>query len=235
LFGWDRTLAEISGFGADVLFISYITPCATSAYSLCNKVKSMHPGIITVFGGPHTVVMPMEPFERSQADFVVVGEGEQTSLELIKALLGGADDFNHIDGLYWRQNETIIKNNPRQFIQNLDDIPFPARDLINMKEYNGWFVHRQTPETSILFSRGCPFNCTFCTNSVWKSSKPWLRVRSPQNIADEIEGLREFGIREFFDNSDEFNCNLPHALAVCEEFKKRKLNMSWKSQVRGRP
>ncbi|OGW75760.1 MAG: hypothetical protein A2Z72_01295 [Omnitrophica bacterium RBG_13_46_9] len=235
LVGWERAAAAIKKFGPDILFLSYITPCAIGAYAMAEYAKEILPGVITVFGGPHATALPSEAFERSKADFVIIGEGEETALQLIKTVSDRQKDFSRIDGLLWIDKNKIISNAPRQFIADIDSIPFPARDMIDMQSYKGWFVHRKVPETSILFSRGCPFDCTFCTNAVWKSSRPWLRLRSPKAIADEMEYLKRLGIKEVFDNSDEFNCNMPFAVAVCEEIKKRKLNMPWKTQLRAFP
>ena len=235
LIGWDRAVEAIKAFSPDILFFSYITPTAMGAYAMAEHIKKILPGVITIFGGPHATALPFEAFERSKADFVIVGEGERTSFELVKAISDGKKDFSSIDGLLWPNQGRIVRNNPRQFIADIDEIPFPARDLVDMKAYKGWFVHRRVPETSILFSRGCPFDCTFCTNAVWKSSKPWLRLRSPKSIVDEMESLKNMGIKEVFDNSDEFNCNTPFAIAVCEEIKRRKLDMPWKTQLRAFP
>lgn len=236
ILGWQKTLKEVENFAPQVIFISYLTPCALSAYELVNAVKKANPKTITVLGGPHATALPHEPFVLSQTDFVIAGEGEQTSLELIQALLKRRGSFSRIAGLYWKKGKKIIKNKPREFIKNLDEIPFPARDLIDLKDYRGWFVTKKTPETSIFFSRGCPFNCTFCSNCVWKSAKPWLRLRSPKNIVDEMEHLKkDFGIREVFDHSDEFNNSLPHALSICREIKERNLDMPWKVQLRAHP
>ena len=236
LLGWDSSVSEIKAFGPDILFISYLTPCASSAYSLGKHTREALPGVITVFGGPHATALPMEAFERGRADFVVVGEGEETSFELVKAILDKRSDLHQVKGLYWNSPNGVVQNSPRQFIPDLDDIPFPAWDRIDMKPYKGWFAAKRTPDTSVLFARGCPFDCTFCTNCVWKSSKPWLRLRSPQNIADEVEYLKkDFGIREIFNNSDEFNCDVSHAAAVCREFKRRKLDVTWKAQLRAAP
>ncbi|MFA5146879.1 MAG: radical SAM protein [Candidatus Omnitrophota bacterium] len=235
LIGWEAMVGEVKTFAPDVIFFSYITPCAMGAYAAADHIKGASPGTVTVFGGPHATALPLEAFERSRADFVIVGEGEETALELVRALERGRKDLRDIDGLVWRDEGKIIRNNPRQFMRDIDTIPFPARDLVDMRSYKGWFVHRKTPETSILFSRGCPFDCTFCTNAVWKSSKPWLRLRSPKRIVDEMESLKASGIREVFDNSDEFNCNLQFAMAVCDEIKDRKINMPWKTQLRASP
>ena len=235
LLGLEGTYNEITRYSPDVVFISFITPCAQGAYELARKLKENAPGLIIVMGGPHATAIPSEPFEKSPCDMVVRGEGEQTSLELVKALLAKSS-LSEVDGLCWRDKNEVVTNKPRQFIKDLDEIPFPARDLLSSREYRGWFVTKKNPETIILSSRGCPFECTFCSNIIWKSSKPWLRLRSPKNIVDEIEHLgKTYSIREFFDNGDEFNNNIEHATAVCQELIKRNLGVTWKAQLRAHP
>jgi len=235
LLGLEGTYNEIIRHSPDIVFISFITPCAQGAYELARRLKENAPGRIVVMGGPHATAIPAEPFEKSPCDIVVCGEGEKTSLELVQALLSGRP-LSEVAGLCWRDNDKVITNQPREFIQDLDEIPFPARDLLASKEYRGWFVTKKNPETIILSSRGCPFDCTFCSNIIWKSSKPWLRLRSPENIADEIEHLQKtFSIREFFDNGDEFNNNIEHATAVCRELIKRDFGVTWKAQLRAHP
>jgi radical SAM superfamily enzyme YgiQ (UPF0313 family) len=235
LIGWEATVERIRSFGPDLLLLSYITPCAVSAYALAAEAKRLHPGVRVGVGGPHATTLPGEAFAAGPVDFTAVGEGERTVLELVQALARGQQDLSGIDGLHWRRGDEVVRNQPRRFIQDLDEIPFPARDLVDMSAYQGWFVKRQGPETSVLFSRGCPFDCTFCTNTVWKSGKPARRHRSPSNIADELEALSRQGVREVFDNSDELNCDLGWAVAVCREIKRRDLGMTWKAQLRATP
>ena len=122
------------------------------------------------------------------------------------------------------------------FIQELDSIPFPARDLVNMERYAGYPVGIAGPATSILTSRGCPFNCTFCSNNVWKTSRPHYRMRSAKNIVDEFEELsQKRGFKEFFDLSDEFNTNLSHAKDILREIIHRNLCINLKCQLRAKP
>jgi radical SAM superfamily enzyme YgiQ (UPF0313 family) len=96
----------------------------------------------------------------------------------------------------------------------LDEIPFPAWDLIDFREYIGRRKYRGFPSTSIQASRGCPYDCTFCSNPVWKLQKPWVRKRSPANIAEEVEQLYRRGIREVYLQSDEMNPDLKWCIAV---------------------
>jgi anaerobic magnesium-protoporphyrin IX monomethyl ester cyclase len=234
LEGWDNTLQEIKSFRPDVVLISFLTPIAVSAYALVNEVKAISASIYTVLGGPHATALPTEPFECSLCDYVVVGEGEQTALELIRAL-GQLQKIEAVNGVVWKKGSEIVHNPARQFIEPLDSIPYPARDLINIKRYKGWFYIKNPPETTFTMSRGCAFNCNFCSNAVWKSSKPVLRFRSPAAIVDEMQRLKEQGFHSLFDTSDEFNNKLDHAIAICREMLDRNLKISWRTSLRAQP
>ena len=240
LRGYKNTLSEIKSFGPDVLFLSYYTLTALSAYKLINELKEENPRLLVVTGGPHATALPEEAFRKSKVDIVVRGEGEETAYQLVKRFgekrRTNYMDYGQIDGITFRKNGEVVRTSPRQFIKDLDSIPFPAIDLVNIKEYRGWYLCKRTPETTMIMSRGCSYHCTFCSNKVWKSSRPYVRVRSPKNVVDEIELLmKEYGIKEVFDNSDEFNNNLKNSMAICEEIKRRKLEVSWKTQVRAHP
>jgi radical SAM superfamily enzyme YgiQ (UPF0313 family) len=232
--GWDNTVQEIRSFNPDVVFISFLTPIAISAYALANEIKANNSSTIVVLGGPHATSLPDEAFECSQCDYVVVGEGEQTALELIHAI-EQPQKMEYVNGVVWKKGSEIIHNPPRQFIESLDSIPYPARDLIDIKRYRGWFYTKNPPETTFTLSRGCAFSCNFCSNAVWKSSKPALRFRSPTNVVDEMVSLKEQGFTSLFDTSDEFNNNLNHAIGICREIINRNVRISWRASLRAQP
>lgn len=235
LEGWDKTVEEIDRFGPDIVFVSFLTPFALSAYKFVDRLKVDHPETLIALGGPHATALPYEAFEMSRCDVVVAGEGEETSLELVNAVARHRS-LEGINGVYWRNGNDIVANPPRAFIKKLDDIPFPARDLVDMKRYREWFWVKSPPETTILLSRGCPFNCSFCSNRVWKSSRPALRLRSARNIVDEMEHLQNtYSIRSFFDGGDEFNNNVKHAIAICKEIISRRLKVDLKASIRAHP
>jgi anaerobic magnesium-protoporphyrin IX monomethyl ester cyclase len=234
LEGWDNTLREIRNFNPDVVLVSFLTPIAVSAYALINEIKAIRSSIYTVIGGPHATALPGEAFECSLCDAVVIGEGEHTALELIRAL-GQSQNVEMVSGIAWKKGLEIVRNPMRPFIEPLDSIPYPARDLVDIKRYKGWFYIKNPPETTFTMSRGCAFNCNFCSNAVWKSSKPVLRFRSPVQIVDEMQSLKEQGFHSLFDTSDEFNNKLDHAIAICREILDRKLQISWRTSLRAQP
>jgi radical SAM superfamily enzyme YgiQ (UPF0313 family) len=99
---------------------------------------------------------------------------------------------------------------------------FPAWDLVDFTKYD-IPVRKKYPVSYLLPSRGCPYNCVFCSNPVWKIKKPWLRLRDPKNIAAEVKYLYERGVREIYIRSDTFNANINWAISVCEEIERMKL------------
>jgi len=238
--GYEGTLSEIKKFKPDILAVSFNTPVANSAYSLINEIKEVIPDILILAGGPHATALPQECLRESKTDIVVMGEGEETVWEIVKNIAGGTKLANpnllQIKGIAFLNKGKFIQTETRPYIKDLDVIPFPDRNLIKMSEYRGWYLCKQVPETIMIFSRGCPFQCSFCSNKVWNISNPRVRLRSPKNIVDEIELLNtKFGIKEIFDNSDEFNNNLEHAKSICREMIERGMKVTWKTQLRAYP
>ena len=226
LEGYDKIIDDISSFQPDILGISFTTPFATGAYKVANLVKEQWPKTVVVCGGPHPSAMPDEALRRSKADIVVKGEGEQSMLDIVNKYTQGK--FDDLKG-------KIVCS---ASIKDLDTIPFPARDLVDLKKYTGYHLRERSPETSLLSSRGCAYNCWHCSNPVWRIEQspvrtPRCRMRSPRNYVDEVQFLYEkYGIREFFDECDEFNINLKWSSQVCDELLKRKIDIRWKVQLR---
>ena len=236
--GYKSTLQEIKKFKPDIVGISFYTTLAYGASKLAQEVKKILPSSIVVMGGAHATTLPEDTLKASGADIVIIGEGEKTFSRIVRLISQDKNlsEFANLPGICIKIDGKVRQNAPSKFITPLDKIPFPAWDLIDIAEYKGWYMSKQSPEATMFFSRGCPYNCTFCSNRVWKSSQPVVRFRSPENIVDEMEYLKNnFSVKEIFDNSDEFNCNLEHSLAVCREIKKRNLGITWKTQLRVSP
>jgi len=238
--GYAGTLSQVKEFKPDILAVSFNTPVANSAYSLINDIKEVIPDTLILVGGPHATALPEECLRESKTDIVVIGEGEETVWEIAKNIAAGIklthSNLLQIKGIAFLGEGKFIQSETRPYIKDLDSMPFPDRNLIKMSQYRGWYLCKQVPETIMIFSRGCPFQCSFCSNKVWNISNPRVRLRSPKNIVDEIELLNiKFGIKEVFDNSDEFNNNLEHAKNICREMIERKIRVTWKTQLRAYP
>ena len=240
LLGFKKTLWEIESFQPDILGLTVYTAPAVGAYAVASSIKEKYPSTFIVAGGPHATALPEEVLERSPIDVVVQGEGEITFYELVALYQQGEHDstasLSKVDGIVFKKNGSFHHSPIRQRISDLDSLPFPARDLIDLSRYKGWYLNRGASEGAILMARGCPYHCTFCSCAVWKTTKPFVTFRTPQNIVDEIEELcMKYGLHEIYDVADEFNNNIPHALSICEEVKRRDLKISWKASMRAYP
>jgi anaerobic magnesium-protoporphyrin IX monomethyl ester cyclase len=213
-------LEYVKNYSPDIYGISFTSKTSALSYKTIKAVKEVCPQTIIVCGGAHATALPQEVMEKSEVDICVVGEGEATFTELVQLFDNRNFDLSKIDGIYYRNNNKILKTNSRKFINNLDEIPFPAWDLIDFKDYPGMHLKKQPVESSLLISRGCPYDCTFCSNPVWKSAKPWLRHRSIENICREIEFLYSRGVREIYMSSDELNFNEDWAKELCLSIKR---------------
>lgn len=192
--------------------------------------KNTKPDCITVFGGIHPTIFPEEVLNNKYIDVVCVGEGETTMLELIQTMSKG-EGLNKVAGILYKENGKIIKNQARPLIQNLDDVPFPARDLLPMHDYLftqvgrvGWEL--PSPSTSMITSRGCPFQCTFCSSHLTFGRK--VRYRSPRNVVDEIEHMvNKYKVKGISFVDDTFTLNSKRTSAICSEIISRGINVQW--------
>lgn len=229
LMGMEKTIDEVKKFRPEIVGVSYTTSACEGAYDFINRLKEIDRNILIASGGAHPTTLADEVMKRSATDVCVIGEGEKTFLEILEG-----KDWNEIKGIVWRKNGSIVHNPVREYIKNLDDIPFPDRDLIeDHKIYKGYYLAKRKPDMVIISSRGCPYHCTFCSNPVWRVCKPYVRFRSPKNIVDELIELKEkYGAREVFDETDDFNISKKHALKVSQAIIDAKLDLSFKFQTR---
>lgn len=233
--GWHKTIQEVNSFPADLVGISSATPNASGAFAISRYIKKTHPETAVILGGIHATSLPKQTLEDSFCDIVALGEGEKILTEIVKKgnLKGKVDKLANIPGIVFKEGKKYRQNPLMPPTLNLDDYPFPARDLVNLNNYDGWTVTKKRPETSIFSTRGCPFHCHFCSNRVWKLQPPFLRLRSPKNVMDEIEELsKNFGIQEYFDHADEINAVMNWTLELCREKIRRKLKIPWKAMIR---
>ncbi|MBA3066615.1 B12-binding domain-containing radical SAM protein [bacterium] len=205
-----------------LIIVNVATATFLSDIKIIEAIKNFSLAHISAIG-VHVSALPSEALKMAALDSVIRGEPELTALELAKAV-SDKIDLNSVDGLSFRNEEEIKHNRNRAFCENLDSLPFPARGLERMGEYTLPVVNK--PYTLIISSRGCPYNCIFCTAYIYYGRK--LRLRSVSNIVEEIETVSmEFNVKYFTMWSDTFTLDKDFVVRFCDELLKRDLKIFW--------
>lgn len=172
----------------DVIGLSCVTPTAPRTYDIAADLRKEFPGIKIVMGNLHPSVFFGDILRDGLADAVVIGEGEETIVELVRAYEAG-NGLESVKGIAWRNGGDVRLNEPRPFIEDLDALPFPAWHLFPIGRYRIFnFARVREPGTLVLGSRGCPYGCNFCSLKIMGRTR---RKRSASSIADEFEYLHE--------------------------------------------
>jgi anaerobic magnesium-protoporphyrin IX monomethyl ester cyclase len=219
--------AKLASLKPDVVGITSVTPFIKSTLLAAQVAKENCPKAPVVLGGPHATFMDSQILnENSDVDIIVRGEGEETILELLPNLLR-ADNLSDVSGISFRNNGKVVRTANRPFIQNLDELPYPAYHYFALSKYQ-FFGRRILP---ILTSRGCPFQCSYCVSSRMVGAA--FRARDPNKVVDELEWLKneqKAGTFSFYD--DAFTYDQQRAIKICEEIKKRRIGIPWDCQTR---
>lgn len=224
---YEEFKTEINKNQADIVGITSTTLTYKSALKIIKITKEVWPKSITLLGGPHVTFWDKESLkECPELDIVVRKEGEETFLDIVGRIEEGKIYYDTL-GTTCRKKEKIIKNDDRPYIENLDDLPFPAHHL--------WPLERLTKHGIIIFpiisSRGCVYWCDFCTTVRMFGRR--YRMRTPKNVVDELQYLKKrFGANRFTFYDDAFTVDQDRVLAICREIKNRKLKIEWDCETR---
>jgi len=207
----------------DVFGFTATTPTFKATEKLCGVIKK-NSNKPTILGGIHATISFNDCIKSNSIDFVIRGEGEETILELIKAI-NEAKQYKKIKGISYKEGKKIIHNPNRDLIKNIDEIPFPARELFKQKKYS-YPDSLKSPVMPIMTSRGCPYECTYCcTKLIFTRS---VRFRSANNVVDEIEQLiKEYGVKEIHIWDDNFTINRRRVSEIRDELKRRKIKIKF--------
>lgn len=219
---WENYPCE----GFDLVGISADTVRYGLALRVAEAVKRK--GAKVVLGGPHATSCDGECLDSGVVDWVIRGEGEYPLLQLAEALQGRRS-LEDIEGLSYLADGGIVANPPARFIEDLDSLPFPARDLLPLHLYNHKLGKREA--TNVITSRGCPFNCDFCSSS--QLSGIYFRPRSPENILEELDLLHnKYGYRAIMFYDDNFTLD-PHRVdSLCQLLIKKRWDLIWYAESR---
>lgn len=216
---------KILDFSPDIIGFSSLNPEFTLFKKLCILSRQTATKCILIAGGPLATNYCSDIVKNKLVDFAVRGEGELTINELLDAIDNDKDLYS-IKGIAYLKNDRVILTPPREFIQDLDKLPLPSWDLINLKSYskaptwNGALVRKYY--APIMTSRGCVYNCIYCHNFFGKI----VRARSTGNVLSEIEFLyKNYDIREFHIIDDLFNFDLERVRNICNSIMKKRLKI----------
>ena len=223
---WSRLLSEES---PDIIGFSATTAAFLDAYDICNRVKNINCNIKTVFGGVHVSWGKDKLLKQFPAiDYIIAGEGE-----LPFSKLAGGLPLKEIERLYYRDNGLIFSGNSQTGLCNLDELPFPAYDLLDgfpRKYLMPLFSYPKHPGANIISSRGCVYECPYCDRSVFGKSFRW---NSPEYTYEQMLWLnKDFGIKHFNFYDDLFTLNKERVEKLCTLLSEKRLKVTFNCIVR---
>lgn len=232
-----QIISAVKKIKPEIVGITMNTSTRFECLDLAKEIKqSMN--IPIILGGPHPTLMPQQILENyPYIDYIVRNEGEYICLNLLNAL-ERKEELDKVKGISYQKNGRIAHNEKAESIKNLDELPFPEYKFFNLKNYSKHPLHPKEflkyPAASIITSRGCPFNCTFCSSSNLWGHK--IRFRKPKEIVDEIEKIySKYNVKFFFFYDDNFTFDKDRAIEICKLISKRGLHkkIKWlcKSEV----
>lgn len=225
---WNSIVREGKTFRSEVVGVTATTPTFKNAVKTATLLREVVPEAVFIIGGPHPTAAPEHTASSRLFDYIVLGEGEETFIEVLKHLEGkGTAKVDEIPGLAFRRDDKLFFTPQRKRIEDLDSLPFPSRGLLPpLKAYHPTPAsYRKLPLAHIITSRGCPMKCTFCDRAVFGQR---YRERSAGNVLAEVEeAVTKHGAREirFFD--DCLTLNRKRLEEICRGLKKMRPSIPW--------
>jgi anaerobic magnesium-protoporphyrin IX monomethyl ester cyclase len=230
---FEQLRQEIAARNPQIIGISGPFTCQIeNSIKVSNLAKEVNPNILTVMGGPHVTLVPREFLEEAKnVDVAVVGEGEYAMLEVAQAF-EGKKQFTEILGIAYRQAGKVTVNQSRSLIENLDDLPYPAYDLVDMDQYLNpqkiGYRSFQNRAISMITSRGCPFNCCFCAVHLHMGQK--FRAHSAEYVLNHIQYVFDkFKVQNIFFEDDNLTLDVKRFEAICDGIIERNIKIGWET------
>lgn len=214
----EDVVARCRAGNPKIVGITASTPTYPNALRVSRFVKAWNPDVITVLGGPHATGAADSCAQILSMDYVCVGEGEQSFLQLVQALLNGAGDPDTVPGFVHQRGGQVVRTGVPCRLADLDTLPLPARELLNLDAYY--------QKGAIISSRGCPIGCSFCSCAAIVGNT--YRVHSVARVLDEMQHLKErYGVRFFDFHDDTFNLHHDRVFEFCKQLRERALDVEW--------
>lgn len=228
LLGQRKYYEKISNVKADIVGVSTTMSQLSQALMIPQIVNEKD--IKFIIGGPGVVNLPSSKLYESGYSVICYGEGESTVVELVHAFENGLP-LGDIAGISYLNQGREVKTQPRELIKNLDEIPFPARDLLDMEKYIGtWKENMGVRVVSTISSRGCPFSCRFCDKT---TSGDKIRFMSPHRMIEEMKLLYDrYRAELVYFEEDLFTINRKRVLEFCSLMEKELPGKTWGAHSR---
>ena len=224
---FDQLKSKVSKYGPDVVGITALTMTLLDVMMTVRAVKETNKDIRIVLGGPHVHLYPQETIELDGVDYVVQGEGEKVFCELVDNL-DNKEVLKSIKGFVFKDEGEIVNTGLSVLTEDIDSLPFPARNLIPYNKYTS-ILTKETVVTTIFTSRGCPYACSFCDRHHLGKK---FRARSAKNVLDEIQECVEMEIKGFLFYDDTFTINKQRVIEICQGIIDRGLDITWSIRSR---
>ena len=218
----EDVLKEVKKWQPDIVGFSCLSKSYHYALETASKIKEKYPDIKTVFGGSHPSFEPSIVALEEAVDYVVIGEGEVTLPELVNAIENGGR-LNKIKGIAYKSNGSVVLTPPRPRIEDLDSLAHPAWHLLDRRAL------KKEVHGTIVTSRGCPFNCIFCSTSVFHGHK--MRFHSVDWVIEEFEVVSSL-FEGIMVGDAYFTMNKRRTLKICEELERKGIKMDFWAETR---
>ena len=232
LSDYQDILTRVKAFKPDIVGISCnFTTYSRASFEVADLIKENMPDVLVVMGGAHVSMDPEKVLRQDcKADVIVRGEGEETFAELCDCREKKLD-LSPLSGITFRKGSEIVSNPKRPLMTDIDHLPIPNRKFINQDLYTNinkkmYFLAKNDRIASIMTSRGCPYNCVFCsTKAVWERK---FRPRKPESVVEEISSLvNKYGVTEILINDDQFYLDKNRVISICELILERGIKISF--------
>ncbi len=221
----EKLNEELDAFGADIVGTNSVTMNFPVAAGILQTAKRYNPSLITIMGGPHVTFDAENTLKTyPEIDIIALGESELTIPELLPAIKD-RKTWKEIEGIAFVADGQFINTGKRQFIEDLDALPTPARHLLPVSRYLALGF-----PVSIITSRGCPNQCIFCQGRRMVGQK--VRYRDPVKVIDEIEDILSYGFTRINIADDFFTSNKKRVKLICNEIIKRGIKFEWSAFAR---
>lgn len=220
MMSYEEVRQEIKIKSPDVVGMTATTYSLPDVIEIAKIVKELNSATHITLGGPHTHIFPDETISFSYVDSLILGEGEVAFSQLVNSLEQNYDNLSQVKGIIYKDKDKIIKTPSQEVIFDLDALPYPAREMVPYKKY----ILNGTVWTTILSSRGCPYECIYCHRPPLGKN---FRPRNSSNVVDEMEECIKLGIQQVIFVDDVFTLHRKRVFEICDEIIRRNLKIKW--------